>query len=135
MTLARDRANLSVEPDIDDQMLRVLELVEGSWPMIATAAWQGYRDHGRGFVMLDFAAEFDSDMMPYVSAVEIESLACQQPAWSEVAAQCQAYEPSTEIVFVFSRFVDANVIASCRQPTPPTMPRPPVAFREFVRGV
>ena len=133
MTPAQTHDNQLPDPSIDDQMLRVLELVEGSWPMIATAAWQGYLEHGRGFVMLDFAADFDADLMPYIPAANLKSLARRQPAWSQVASQCQAYEPAAEVVFVFYRFVDSDIIASCRQQTPPAMPTPPVAFREYLR--
>jgi hypothetical protein len=133
MPPAKTRVNQPTEPTIDDQMLRVLELVEGSWPMIAAAAWQGYVEHGRGSLMLDFAADFDSTMMPYVPAANLALLARRQQAWSQVASQCEVYEPTTEVVFVFNRLVDADVIASHRHPTPPAMPTPPVAFREFVR--
>ena len=30
-----------------------LEFIMDGWPIIAAVAWQGYREHGRGTVMLD----------------------------------------------------------------------------------
>lgn len=45
------------KPISDDDVLRIMELLDGAWLRLEAAAWQGYEGYGRGFLFMDFAAD------------------------------------------------------------------------------
>lgn len=119
-------------PILDDQMLRIIELVEGSWRNIAATAWEGYLNVGPGYLYLDFALNFDVDTFEYAAVVGLPPQFRTARMWQEVVRKCEVYDPETEVVLVFHRYVDDDAITSLLQLTPRGMLPPPEAYAKRV---
>lgn len=119
-------------PILDDQMLRIIELVEGSWRNIAATAWEGLLNVGPGYVYLDFALNFDVDAFDYAAVASLPPQFRGDRMWQEVARKCEVYDPETEVVLVFHRYVDDGAITSLLQSTPNGMLPPPEAYAKRV---
>ena len=63
MPLFRKRKREDELPLSDNDVERIAQLWRSEWDTLALAAWQGYLNSGRGFLLLDFGR----DVTTYVS--------------------------------------------------------------------
>jgi hypothetical protein len=92
--------------------------LEQNWVVIASLAWKGYREKGRGFLLVD---EIPPQRMMYMSP------GIGRPAdviENELDAWVREYDPTKEILIVV-RYADLNYVLSFRLTQ---RPHPPVAF-------
>jgi hypothetical protein len=91
--------------------------LEQNWTIIASLAWKGYREEGRGFLVVD---EMPPQRMTYFSrpSSPVDVLENELDAW------VREYDPKKELLVVV-RYADLDYVLSFRLTQ---KPYPPEAF-------
>lgn len=118
----------TIETIPDQDVARIMELMDRSWDDVASEAWEGYLLSGRGCLFCDF----DAETTTYFAATSPVIRATRDPMWRDVQLTCRVYNPEREVVMVLHHFLHETSSLGLKYPTPEGKLPPPIAHRRQV---